>query len=165
MSRALLSVGSNLGDRLATLRAVAGALSPVLLRSSSVYETEPWGDAGQPGYLNAALLVEGEADWLVVARQLESDARRVRDPERQYGPRTLDVDVIMVWDPDPVLSADPELTLPHPRAHLRAFVLVPWLEIDPGAELPGHGTVAALLDTPALAADARGVLRIGTLKA
>jgi 2-amino-4-hydroxy-6-hydroxymethyldihydropteridine diphosphokinase len=64
----------------------------------------------------------------------------------RWGPRTLDVDVVTVTDDDgtPVRSDDPELTLPHPRAHERAFVLVPWAEVDPGAEIPGHGRVAEL---------------------
>ena len=72
----------------------------------------------------------------------------MRDPERRFGPRTLDVDVIAVWgdDGEPVLSDDPELTLPHPRAHLRAFVLRPWLDIQPYGQLPGHGWLTDLLD-------------------
>ncbi|GAA2593967.1 2-amino-4-hydroxy-6-hydroxymethyldihydropteridine diphosphokinase [Winogradskya consettensis] len=156
MTRALLSIGSNLGDRWAYLKEALSALSGTV---SGVYETPPWGDADQPAYLNAAVLVSDPAadagTWLERAHSLEVAAGRVRDPERRFGPRTLDVDVIAVWDGDdkPVLSADPELTLPHPRAHQRAFVLKPWLDIDPHAELPGHGPVAVLLATPELAAD------------
>jgi 2-amino-4-hydroxy-6-hydroxymethyldihydropteridine diphosphokinase len=78
----------------------------------------------------------------------------------RFGPRTLDVDVVTVTRDDgtPVLSDDPELTLPHPRAHLRAFVLVPWLSLEPAAELPGHGRVADLVrDLPA--EDVAGVVR------
>ncbi|WP_412540783.1 2-amino-4-hydroxy-6-hydroxymethyldihydropteridine diphosphokinase [Longispora sp. K20-0274] len=161
--RALLALGSNLGDRLATLSAAVGTLGEAIVAASKVYETPPWGDADQPAYLNMVVMVEGESDWLAVARGLEEAAGRVRDPERRFGPRTLDVDVIMVWDPAPVLSADPELTLPHPRAHQRAFVLVPWLELDPWAELPGHGFVADLLRDPGLAADARDVVAVGTV--
>ncbi|GIG58720.1 2-amino-4-hydroxy-6-hydroxymethyldihydropteridine diphosphokinase [Longispora fulva] len=161
--RALLALGSNLGDRRETLRAAVATLGDAVLSASRVYETPPWGDELQPAYLNMVLIVEGHSDWLAVARGLEEAAGRVRDPERRFGPRTLDVDVIMVWDPTPVFSADPELTLPHPRAHLRAFVLVPWLEVDPWAELPGHGFVADLLREPALAADARDVVAVGTV--
>ncbi|GAA2528616.1 2-amino-4-hydroxy-6-hydroxymethyldihydropteridine diphosphokinase [Winogradskya humida] len=155
MTRALLSIGSNLGDRWAYLKEAVSALGGTV---SGVYETPPWGDADQPAYLNAAVLVRdpaaGAGAWLERARSLEAAAGRVRDPERRFGPRTLDVDVIAVWDDDkPVLSDDPELTLPHPRAHQRAFVLKPWLDIDPHAELPGYGSVAGLLDTPELAAD------------
>jgi 2-amino-4-hydroxy-6-hydroxymethyldihydropteridine diphosphokinase len=98
----------------------------------------------------------GPRDWLERARACETAAGRVRDPERRFGPRTLDVDVITVWDDDgtPVISTDPELTLPHPRAHERAFVLKPWLDLQPYAQLPGHGWVTDLLNVPSLAADA-----------
>ncbi|MEV6523474.1 2-amino-4-hydroxy-6-hydroxymethyldihydropteridine diphosphokinase [Longispora sp. NPDC051575] len=161
--RALLALGANLGDRRAALLAAVATLGDAVLTSSRVYETPPWGDEHQPAYLNMVLLVEGDSDWLAVARGLEEAAGRTRDPERPFGPRTLDVDVVMVWDPEPVLSDDPELTLPHPRAHLRAFVLVPWLEVDPWAELPGHGFVADLLREPGLAADARDVVAVGTV--
>ena len=160
MTRAVLSLGSNLGDRYARLReAVAGLGSSVVL-VSGVYETPPWGDTEQPAYLNAVVLVEdpdaAPTDWLHRARACEKAADRVRDPDRRFGPRTLDVDVIAVWRPDgtPVLSDDPELTLPHPRAHQRAFVLKPWLDLQPYAQLPGHGWVTDLLNQPALAADA-----------
>lgn len=83
-------------------------------------------------------------------------AGRVRDPERRFGPRTLDVDVVAVWDDagEPVLSDDPELTLPHPRAHLRAFVLRPWIDIEPHGRLPGQGWLTDLLNAEPLAGDA-----------
>ncbi len=162
MTRAVLSLGSNLGDRHAHLRAAVAALEDELLLVSGVYETPPWGDSYQPAYLNAVALVGGEVDatgWLVRAHELEGSAGRVRDPDRRFGPRTLDVDVIMVWSDDglPVISADPTLTLPHPRAHQRAFVLRPWLDIQPYAELPGYGWVADLMRDPAVAADLPGV--------
>ncbi|BCB80341.1 hypothetical protein Pflav_067510 [Phytohabitans flavus] len=120
MTRALLSLGSNLGDRIGHLKAAVRDLDGVLLVASGVYETPPWGDDDQPPYLNAALLVQDAAatprDWLDRARALEEKAGRVRDPDRQFGPRTLDVDVIAVWsdEGEPVTSDDPELTLPHP---------------------------------------------------
>ncbi|GAA1597957.1 2-amino-4-hydroxy-6-hydroxymethyldihydropteridine diphosphokinase [Actinoplanes couchii] len=162
MTRAVLSLGANLGDRLAHLRAAVRSLGPGLVRVSGVYETPPWGDSAQPSYLNAVVLMDDPAatarDWLTRAQACERAEGRVRDPDRRFGPRTLDVDVIAVWDGDrPVLDDDPELTLPHPRAHLRAFVLAPWLAVDPDAELPGHGPIAALLDTPGPAADLAGV--------
>jgi 2-amino-4-hydroxy-6-hydroxymethyldihydropteridine diphosphokinase len=83
----------------------------------------------------------------------------VRDPQRRFGPRTLDVDVIAVWQEDgtPVLMDDPELTLPHPRAHQRAFVLKPWLDLQPYAQVPGHGWVTDLLNGPELTADANAL--------
>ena len=160
MSRALLSIGSNLGDRLAHLRAAVASFGDAVLVVSGVYETPPWGDADQPAYLNAALLVAdpaaGPRDWLTRARAAEAAAGRTRDPQRRYGPRTLDVDVIAVWDGDgaPVHRDDPELTLPHPRAHLRAFVLRPWIDIDPHGRLPGHGWLTDLLNAEPLAGDA-----------
>ncbi len=163
MSRALLSAGSNLGDRLAHLGGVVEGLGALVERVSPIYETPPWGDADQPAYLNLAILADdpaatGPGSWLERARELERRAGRVRDPERRFGPRTVDVDVIAVWvDGVPVLSDDPELTLPHPRAHLRAFVLRPWLDVDPGAVLPGHGPVRDLLADPALRADERAL--------
>lgn len=159
MSRALLSIGSNLGDRIGHLRTAVTALGDALVAASRVYETPPWGDADQPPYLNAVLLVRdptvGAWDWLERARAIERQAGRVRDPRRRFGPRSLDVDVIAVWTEDgaPVRSDDPELTLPHPRAHLRAFVLRPWADLEPDAELPGHGRIADLLATPPVADD------------
>jgi 2-amino-4-hydroxy-6-hydroxymethyldihydropteridine diphosphokinase len=151
-TRALLSLGSNLGDRHGHLRTALDALAAggVLVAESGFAETPPWGDPDQPRYLNAAALVEADRParaWLETARDLERAAGRRRDPDRRFGPRTLDVDVIAVWSSrgEPVTSDDPELTLPHPRAHLRAFVLRPWLELMPEAELPGRGRVADLL--------------------
>lgn len=159
MTRAVLSLGSNLGDRLGRLRAAAAALDGVLLAASEIYETPAWGDADQPPYLNAVLIVHDPAattrDWLERARALERAAGRVRDPARRFGPRTLDVDVIAVWqdDGEPVLSRDPELTLPHPRAHIRAFVLRPWADIEPHGRLPGRGALADLLRVDPVASD------------
>ncbi len=159
MSRAVLSLGSNLGDRIGHLLSAVRALSGVLEVVSGVYESPPWGDPDQPAYLNAAAIVADPAaapgDWLARAGDLERAAGRVRDPARRFGPRTLDVDVIAVWDSngEPVISSDPGLILPHPRAHLRAFVLRPWIDIQPYASLPGHGWVTDLLRTGPVAAD------------
>jgi 2-amino-4-hydroxy-6-hydroxymethyldihydropteridine diphosphokinase len=133
VTRAVLSIGSNLGDRLAHLRSVVEALHPVLV--SSVYETAPWGGVEQADYLNAVVVVEDpDTDaygWLARAHELERAAGRVRDV--RWGPRTLDVDVI---DVDGQVNDDPALTLPHPRAAERAFVLVPWAEVDPSVPAP-----------------------------
>lgn len=142
MTRAVLSIGSNLGDRLAHLRSVVDALQPI--RISPVYETAPWGGVEQEDFLNAVVIVDDPATdaygWLARAHACEQAAGRSR--EVHWGPRTLDVDVI---DVDGGVSADPDLTLPHPRAHERAFVLVPWADVDPGAVLTGHGRVADLI--------------------
>ena len=149
MSRAVLSLGANLGDRAGTLRAALAALAgDGLVARSTLYETPPWGPVEQPPYLNAIAVVRGRRDaagWLACAHELEQAAGRTRD--LRWGPRTLDVDVITVTEDDgrPVLSDDPHVTLPHPRAHERAFVLVPWLALDPSAEVPGRGRVADLV--------------------
>jgi 2-amino-4-hydroxy-6-hydroxymethyldihydropteridine diphosphokinase len=149
MTRAVLSLGANLGDRAGALRAALTALKDDgLVARSTLYETPPWGPVEQPPYLNAIAVVRGPRDaagWLARAHELEQAAGRTR--EVRFGPRTLDVDVITVTDDDgrPVRSDDPALSLPHPRAHERAFVLVPWLTIEPTAVLPGHGSVADLV--------------------
>jgi 2-amino-4-hydroxy-6-hydroxymethyldihydropteridine diphosphokinase len=141
----VLSLGSNLGDRLANLQLgldvlCGGGLDCVAV--SSVYETDPVGGVDQADYLNAVLLARSSLsarDLLVRCGEAEAAAGRVRTV--RWGPRTLDVDIVSC---DTEISADPVLTLPHPRAHERAFVLVPWLELDPQAVLPGRGPVAAL---------------------
>jgi 2-amino-4-hydroxy-6-hydroxymethyldihydropteridine diphosphokinase len=157
MTRAVLALGSNLGDQEANLRKALDGLGGYLVKVSGSYWTPPWGDPDQPEYLNAVVMVDGDvtADgWLELAHELEQAGGRVRDPERRFGPRTLDVDVIAVWDGDEQLTQDdPVLTLPHPRAHLRAFVLVPLAEIAPDAELAGHGPISELLTTAEVAAD------------
>jgi 2-amino-4-hydroxy-6-hydroxymethyldihydropteridine diphosphokinase len=163
VTRAVLSLGSNLGDRAGQLRAAVAGLGDAVLVVSGVYETPPWGDPDQPAYLNAVVMVQDVAaapdDWLARARALEQAAGRVRDPQRPLGPRTLDVDVIAVWtdDDEPVLSDDPELTLPHPRAHLRAFVLRPWIDIQPYGRLPGQGWLTDLLRAEPVARDLDGI--------
>ena len=149
MSRAVLSLGANLGDRAATLQqAFDGLAADGLVAVSALFETPPWGPVEQPPYLNAVAVLDGDRDargWLARAHELEQAAGRTR--EVRWGARTLDVDVVTVTGDDgaPVVSDDPVLTLPHPRAHERAFVLVPWSSLDPDAVLPGHGPVAGLL--------------------
>jgi 2-amino-4-hydroxy-6-hydroxymethyldihydropteridine diphosphokinase len=137
MSAAVLSVGSNLGDRLAHLQSAADAMRPWLSAVSPIYETVPWGPIEQDDYLNAVLVVSdadaSAKDWLARAQAAEQAAGRTRDV--RWGPRTLDVDVIAV---DDEASDDPAITLPHPRAAERAFVLVPWLAVDPDAVLGGE---------------------------
>jgi 2-amino-4-hydroxy-6-hydroxymethyldihydropteridine diphosphokinase len=170
MTRAVLSLGSNLGDPLAQLAAAVRELAPVLQALSSAYRTPPWGPVPQDDFVNLVAIVSdpetGPMDWLERCRQLERAARRER-PVR-WGPRTLDVDVIAVTEPAgdaragagvPVLSDDPELTLPHPRAAERAFVLLPWAEIEPDAELPGRGRIADLL----AGLDTTGIERVGSI--
>ena len=145
--RVVLSVGSNLGDRLGTLQgcvqAIGGLAGTEVLAISPVYETAPVGGPAQPHYLNAVLIAGtglAPLDLLAATQRIEADFGRIR--AERFGPRTLDIDIISY---DEEISDDPVLTLPHPRAHERAFVLAPWHDIDPAASLPGHGPVAALL--------------------
>lgn len=142
--RYVIGVGANLGvahetvrRELAELPAAIGATSHV---SSSLYATSPVGGPDQDEFVNAILIVESPlepATVLGLLQQREQQAGRVRDV--RWGPRTLDLDII---DVDGRVSDDPALTLPHPRAHLRGFVLIPWTEIDPEAVIPGHGSVS-----------------------
>ncbi|MFE1250402.1 2-amino-4-hydroxy-6-hydroxymethyldihydropteridine diphosphokinase [Streptomyces sp. NPDC058735] len=149
--RAVVALGSNLGNRLETLQGAVDALGDTpglrIKGVSPVYETEPWGvDPGsQPAYFNAVVVLRTTlppSSLLERAQAIEEAFHRVRD--ERWGPRTLDVDIVSYAD---VVSDDPELTLPHPRAHERAFVLAPWHDLEPDAQLPGRGPVAGLLDT------------------
>ena len=154
---AVLSLGSNQGDRLATLQgavdALAGTPGLAVVAVSPVYETDPVGGPEQPDYLNAVVLVEtGLSPRALLERALAVEAAFARTREVRWGPRTLDVDVVAVGD---LRVDEPDLVVPHPRAAERAFVLVPWLDVDGTAELPGRGRVADLLP----AADRSGVRR------
>jgi len=114
-----------------------------VLAISPVYQTAPVGGPAQPDYLNAVLLVQTglpPRDLLDAIHAIEASFGRVR--AERFGPRTLDIDIICYAGQ---VSDDPELTLPHPRAHQRAFVLAPWHDLDPAAELPGLGPVDRLL--------------------
>ena len=143
---AVLAIGANLGDRLGTLRQAVAGIGRLpdteVLAVSPVYETDPAGGPEQPDYLNAVLTVRTglpPRDLLAAVNRIEAEHGRVR--EVRFGPRTLDIDIISYSDHT---SDDPVLTLPHPRARERAFVLAPWHDIDPGAALP-EGSVASLL--------------------
>jgi 2-amino-4-hydroxy-6-hydroxymethyldihydropteridine diphosphokinase len=149
--RAVLSLGSNLGNRLETLQGAIDALEDTpgvrVKAVSPVYETEPWGvePGSQPSYFNAVVILKTTlppSSLLERAHAVEEAFHRVR--EERWGARTLDVDIVAYAD---VVSDDPTLTLPHPRAHERAFVLAPWHDVEPAAQLPGRGAVAELLDT------------------
>jgi 2-amino-4-hydroxy-6-hydroxymethyldihydropteridine diphosphokinase len=152
VSRAVLSIGSNQGDALANLRSAAAAFAPWLVAVSPVVQTPPWGPVPQDDYLNAILIVDDpEAtprEWLTRANAVEQQAGRVRDV--RWGPRTLDVDVVTVATEETteVRSDDPVLTLPHPRAAVRAFVLVPWLAAEPQALLAGRPLAELIAELP-----------------
>ncbi|MCV7174026.1 2-amino-4-hydroxy-6-hydroxymethyldihydropteridine diphosphokinase [Mycobacterium manitobense] len=142
MSTVVLSIGSNLGDRLGRLQSVVDGLGDAVRAVSPVYETEAWGGVEQGPFLNAVLVADDPAldghGWLRRGQQLEEAAGRVRG--QRWGPRTLDVDLVTCHDGDTeVTSRDDGLTLPHPLAHLRAFVLIPWLAVDPEATLTVSG--------------------------
>jgi len=148
--RCVLSVGSNLGERLNNLQGAVNALADTpevwVTAVSGIYETEPV-DApeGSKDFLNAVVLI----DTTLSARTLLERALAVEDAygrertEQRGAPRTLDVDLIQVGDRR---ANDEDLVLPHPRAHERAFVLAPWHELEPDAELIDHGPIAELLE-------------------
>ena len=142
MASVVLSIGSNVGDRLTHLQSVVSGLRGAVRAVSPVYETDAWGGVEQGPFLNAVLLADDPGldgpGWLGRAHEFENAADRVR--EQRWGPRTLDVDIVSCHEGDAeVRSDDPTLTLPHPLAHQRAFVLVPWLTADPEATLTVAG--------------------------
>lgn len=142
MTAVVLSVGSNLGDRLGRLQAVVDGLGDSVRAVSPVFESDPWGGVEQDAFLNAIVLAEDPGRdavaWLARAQELERDNGRVR--EARWGPRTLDVDIVSCHDGGTeIRSSAAVLTLPHPHAHQRAFVLIPWLAVDPAAELTVEG--------------------------
>jgi 2-amino-4-hydroxy-6-hydroxymethyldihydropteridine diphosphokinase len=158
VTRAYLALGSNLGDRLDNLRravALLGERDVDVIRSSRVYETEPVGGPPQPEYLNAVIEVEtelGAGDLLRACLDVEDVLGRVR--AERWGPRVLDVDVL-TFGRDRIDS--PDLVVPHPRMHERAFVLVPLLELDADPPLPGGRRVAELRLDPRVLSGVRPV--------
>jgi 2-amino-4-hydroxy-6-hydroxymethyldihydropteridine diphosphokinase len=145
VSRAVLSLGANVGDRLAALQLAVDTLAgqATVVDVSPVYETEPVGGVVQDDFLNAVVRVDTDLsprEVVLLGQAVENAAGRVR--AERWGPRSLDVDLVTY---DDVVSDDPVATVPHPRAHERSFVLRPWLDLDADAVLPGRGPVVALL--------------------
>lgn len=156
--RAVLALGGNLGHRLEAMQAAVDSLSDtpgVQIRAlSPVYETVPFGGptaadgsrdlSAQPNFYNSVVLISTElpAPALLERAQAIEEALH-RERSERWGARTIDVDIVVY---DDRISDDPDLTLPHPRAHERAFVLVPWHAVEPGADLPGHGPIETLLN-------------------
>ena len=143
MTAAVIALGANLGDAKAALRGAVDALAQTpgisVLDASPVFETEPVGGPDQPVYVNAIVLVDTSLEpYELLARvnAIENDWHRTR--EVRWGPRTLDIDII---DIDGFVSNEERLTVPHPRAHERGFVLVPWLAVDPAAVIRGKAVV------------------------
>ncbi|GAA2175319.1 hypothetical protein GCM10009846_24710 [Agrococcus versicolor] len=150
-AEAVLSIGANLGDRAALVRQALALLDRApgmrVVASSSLWESPAWkpdGADGAPDYVNAVAIVRTvlePRDLLDAVHAIEDALGRVR--LERFGDRTMDVDVVTI---DGIVDDDPHLTLPHPRAHERQFVLQPWLEVQPEAELPGHGGIAELAE-------------------
>ena len=156
--RAVLALGGNLGHRLENLQAALDALvdTPALevVAISPVYETEPFGGpedaddsmdlSDQQNFYNAVAVVTTDLTPLTLLdRALAIEQALHRRREERWSARTIDVDVIAY---DSLVTHNNRLTVPHPRAHLRAFVLVPWHDVEPDATLPGWGPVSALLE-------------------
>ena len=161
MPRAWVGIGSNMGDRLEYVRRALGAMAALpdteLMAVSSLYDTVPVGATGQPRFLNAVAELSTGVRPAELLRQLlaiEALHGRVRDVV--WGPRTLDLDLLVY---DDVEMETPELTLPHPRARGRAFVLVPLAEVAPDLRFPGErATVSEMMTS---LDDVDGVTRVG----
>jgi 2-amino-4-hydroxy-6-hydroxymethyldihydropteridine diphosphokinase len=159
MVSCILALGSNLGERAGTLQAAVTALAATagieLVRISDTAVTRPvGGPEGQPDFLNLVLRIEttlSPRQLLAACQQIEADHHRTR--EVRWGPRTLDIDVITYGEET---SSDPVLTLPHPRAAERGFVLLPWSWMEPDATLSG----IPVTTLAAAAADTPGIVRV-----
>ena len=143
MTRAYVGLGSNLGDREEAIRDAADAIGAT--RLSTIRETEPWGYEEQPLFLNAVAEVEtelGPRDLLDQLLEVERRLGRERASGLRYGPRTIDLDLLLYGDET---IDEPRLTVPHPHLHERRFVLEPLAELDAGLVIPGWGRVSDLL--------------------
>ena len=162
MYRIYLGLGANLGDRRASLRRALRLLAHLedtqLLRVSSFYETPPWGNEKQPPFLNACAALETRLSPLVFLRRTQRIERALgRVRKEHWGPRTIDIDLLFA---EGFESAAPELRLPHPYLHERAFVLLPLAEIVPGLIVRGRKIDEWLADLSETAACRRcGVYR------
>ncbi len=160
--RAYIGLGSNLGEREATIRTALAAIADLpdtdLVRVSSLYDTEPVGEMDQPNFLNAVALVDTELDphqllWNLML--VEKRLGRVRT--QRWGPRTLDLDLLLYGDE---IIEDPDLRVPHPEIIRRSFVLVPLVELEPRLVHPGTGETMA---THLSRLGARPLVKRGTL--
>ena len=147
MRRIALALGSNMGDSAEILQGAIDDLAAVdgieITAVSAVFETDPVGGPEQEPYLNAVAIggtLLDDVSLLAATQQIEQGWHRVR--EVRWGPRTLDVDVLAI---DDEIIATEDLVVPHPRAHERGFVLVPWLDVDPDAVIAGRGRVEQLV--------------------
>ena len=146
MTHVVLSIGANLGDAETMVYQTIHQLSEILKESkaSRIYQTAPVGVEDQPEFFNAVVLGEwgGTADELL-GRTSKLEEAAGRERILRWGARTLDIDIITFGDQ---VSHDPKLTLPHPRAHERLFVLIPWIELQPDAQLIGQGDVSGIIE-------------------
>ncbi|MDR2786989.1 MAG: 2-amino-4-hydroxy-6-hydroxymethyldihydropteridine diphosphokinase [Candidatus Accumulibacter sp.] len=147
MSVSFVALGANLADPVAQVRAAFTALSRLsgsrLLRASSLYRTAPVGIRGQPDFINAVAALETSlAPQALLSALLAIEAQFGRRRDFPHAPRTLDLDLLL-YDAETIDT--PELKVPHPRMHLRAFVLAPLTEIAPDCRIPGRGSAAAWL--------------------
>lgn len=145
--KAVISLGANIGNPQVNLDLAVGLLREAteVIAVSSYLVTKPMGGPDQPDYLNAVAIIESELpakDLLAVLNGIETAMGRTR--EVHWGPRVIDLDLIQYGG---LLVHDEKLTLPHPRAHERRFVLAPWFEIEPEAILLTHGRISDLLNT------------------
>jgi 2-amino-4-hydroxy-6-hydroxymethyldihydropteridine diphosphokinase len=134
-----LSLGTNLGDRAANLRAAREGLSPAvrIAAASAIYETAPWGYTDQPAFLNQVVQADTELSPRELLTYLKNLEQRLgREPTFQYGPRLIDIDILVY---DRLVTASTRITIPHPHLAERAFVLVPLAELSPDLEIPGLG--------------------------
>jgi 2-amino-4-hydroxy-6-hydroxymethyldihydropteridine diphosphokinase len=145
--KAVISLGANIGDPKANLDLAVGLLREAtdVIAVSNYLQTKPVGGPDQPDYLNAVAILESDLpakDLLALLNGIEAAMGRTR--EINWGPRVIDLDLIQYGG---LLVNDEKLTLPHPRAHERRFVLAPWFEIEPEAILLTHGRISDLLNT------------------
>jgi 2-amino-4-hydroxy-6-hydroxymethyldihydropteridine diphosphokinase len=143
--KVVIALGSNLGARELNIDSAVNELAKIIevTHLSTNHETDPFGGPEQPKYLNAVLIADSQLDPHELLRAMlgiENNLGRVR--EVHWGPRNIDLDLITAEE---FVVETKELTLPHPRAHLRRFVLEPWLEIDPDAKIPRLGSVELIL--------------------
>ena len=146
---ALVGLGGNLGDAAATLRRAFKDLDALpdtrLLRASKLYRSRAWGRTDQPDFINAVAMLQtglGARELLDAMLGIEHDAGRERHEHERWGPRTLDLDLLLYGD---AVIDEPGLHVPHPRLHERSFALVPLVDIAPDAMIPGIGSARAAL--------------------
>lgn len=143
--KGIIALGSNIGEPRENLDLAIALLREAteVIKVSSYYMTKPVGYEDQPDFVNAVCIIESELPAIELLNMLHGIEKTMgRERTIKWGPRTIDLDIIQYGS---LLSNSPELTLPHPRAHERKFVLEPWLEIEPEAVLLTHGKIADLL--------------------